>query len=1567
MFNFFTSLQTNTILTTIKHKLVGLLLCLLSSHFITAQTTADSIEAKVNSAVREGRIVDQLSNQFSQFPKGEFLIAPENKDLKYGVVIYNIDLLPDRAIFSAAIAFRDPKSNQLIAFKADNISFSNSSGLTGHIKLFLVADVQINFGKCADILLYAGPRKTYATFECKGLKEFSIDGKVQFNNQFLLPVNQSNEIEPNKKLNANFSILAKSWSDLLVKISLDPFQIKGLKDFVFTISEATMDLSESSNDNNMIYPPIYLNEPNEIALWEGFYLKKGSVKLPQHFQTKDNKRTELGVENLLIDEWGFSGVLFAKNILRYEEGKIAQWPFSISNLEIAISRNEILSGKIEGEIGLPILPDTTRLGYKGYISTNDNYGFQILVNKTLSIPAFKISTLTLTPNSYMDMSINEGQIILATNFNGQLAIENKSNEDAKIPAFHFPAIEFQGLRVANTDPQFDIAYLGLKNTSNSAQQMGKYPIMIERIGIHKNGNDHALQIKFALNLMEKISVKSGLSINTNYSNNQLLFKSILLEAMELNSSISCFTLNGRIQFIKQDPYFGNGLSGSIQFKMNQPKISAASSILFGNINSQRYWYVDANAIWDQPALPFLPGTEINGFMGGAWQGMREKTQNDQTPNNELGLSASGKYYVPDQQAGLGFRAGIYLRSTGGSKESKPFIAKTALEIQFNNHLGINQLSIFGNADFMTKNTTISQSDLKQNTSTLPSVNNWKSYVVNYQPVGNISSPFSLNFDFAQQVYQANFAVYIQGISGNKILGGGQRGLAGEVAAYFSKSKWYLKIGTPQQPLNVKMKLGQTNTADLNAYFMAGHDLPSAAPLPKEITSMIGNKNADAMRSLEELNIGNAFAFGSRLNLQIGSEGGDKNISIYASLKALIGLDINVRPTNNSTFCSSNNETPGINGWFANGQLFAFLQGRVGASVQTKAIKSQFDLLTLTTAAQLYCEGPKPFYSNGSASVKVNIAGVINKQIKLNFEIGEPCSLKQNKLSDTSIILTINPENNSSNFNVAKNVATQFSIPVNTTFKDAEGRDFIFSLKQYTLSDNGHDIAGQLNFNSTKTLVTFDSKDLLPANKKLNLKIIVQAQLINSTYELRNKNNQKVLPNNNELSFFNNCVANMKSNQQTELDFGMGRKLVRVDQLKPYLLNGSSISETKEITFFTGAGPTGIIEANIASTYPVKNQMNYHKEISNLGHLQLIKNQQNLSNLNNKKIVVLMADNSGKIIAETNANYNNNRVTYSITNTLLKNNAIYQIIIKIKSTNAASEIGNNLANTNSSKNITTINTAQINSDIILYSYYFGTSNYSTFAQKTISFSSNSALGNNKIITTHIKNNLLEYFDAIELSKDKPLVKICNSMMSNDWMNKEGKKIYAIFKLNDPILLSLLDLNRDTAEQGLIPSRSIFLKENQCEQMTLTTSGINGCKKQNYTTEPILLENNALGIMYNDFEAIKTALVQYVNTSNPNYSLINSYLNSLSYSSSNQLLNANSAAPNSSINSLKTQNQPTATTNTNSSINLQKTNCLLRISQLQFNCTIPKQFNYQWYYYLPSNTTPVNSFNYPITLP
>ncbi len=1563
----------------LKHTLLIALLCHFFSNSIFAQTLADTLEQKVLNATAQGHVVDHLSNHFSENPKGEFLLAPQNKNLKYGILIYHVTIFPDRAQFSAAIAFRDPRSNQLIAFKADHVNFSYTNGLSGPVKLYLISDVNFQIGAAADITIEAGEQNTYATFDCSGLQEFGISGQVNFNNQFILPVNEEGKALENKKLNAQFAIKAKFWNDLIIQISLDPFQVKGLNNYVFSIQEATMDLSEAMNANGIVFPETYYSNYKELNLWEGFYLQKGSVKLPEHFNSTDQKRTELGVQNLLIDEFGFSGSIFGTQLLAYEKGRIGGWQFSIDRMEINLLQNEIVKGQFNGALGMPILPDTSKLNYNAYISTNDNYGMMVSIDKKLSIPAFKIGNLVLTKNSYVNMQIIEGDLNLEAQLNGEFSISNK--EKIKL---QFPAIVFQGLRVSNKEPKIDIDYLGLKNTGDNGNKLSNYPLSIESIGLRKINNEKRIEIKFGLNLMEKISVRSSVSIVAesaeNKQANAFQFKRIDLNEIAIKGNISCFTLKGSLIIIKENPIYGNGMNGQIQFTMEQPKIMANANILFGTINNHRYWYFDADAAWQSPGLPFLPGVEINGFVGGAWQGMRISNNKDIIDNDGLGKNALGNYYVPDNQSGLGLRAGLAYQSTGGSASSKPFIAKTVLEIQFNKNSGINSLALFGYADFMTKNKPSNNSEVKQAASQIQTGDRWKSYLNNYQPTGAIGGPIMLQFNFAQKIYQANFAIFIQGIANDKIKGRGINGLAGEASVYFGNNKWYVWLGTPQNPIGVKMNFGNSGNAMIDAYFMAGNEVKPSGPLPKEITNLIGNQNADAMRQLNELATGNAFAFGARLDLEIGSEGGEKNISIYASLKLIAGFDINLANYGKNTYCEGRSEAVGINGWMANGQLYAYLQGKVGASVHTKTIKTQFDLLTLTAAAQLYCQGPNPFYSNGTAYVQVNIAGVINSKLRLNFEIGEPCQLQKRNFSDTTFILTTNPENNSNSISVLQNLETRFSIPINKPLKDANGEVKIFRLKQYELSENGKQIKGNFNWNNEQNTLLYEPNEMLPGKKQIKLKILVEACLLNSTYELRN-GNTKISPSANELLDFQNIVALMESQNILEKAFGKNKSIHRVDTYKPIQWHGENVSEFREITFTTKQSANNIDPQNIAFAYPLINQMNYYPEISQQGYIQLTKEQPNVTQQANTKIEIIFADQSGQIVASSNAIIAGKRINYQIPNTNFKPNQIYSLYLIRRSLNAPTLKGQTVQNTilksntssanlNVTGNTVSISAAQSQTtDVILLNYYFSTSHYPSFKNKIEQFKipAKAVLKNNEqgdVLLLKLQNDKQEYFENTELNVPN-LMRPQWYLEAIPWFTQEGKKVFGIYNCGDPSILKYIHLSRDTIEYGMPPRKALAINETKTNEMLLYNQKKNGpiCKP-NYSDESIEIENKLQIIIGKDLEDIKISLINYVcENKTMNEKALAKYLNSLNASANNWNKNQANTTPmqnNLSISSLSkaiiTPSEKINSTPYTSSQN----HWLAAISQLKLN-SLPANSGYPiiFYYYLPGEISPIQS--------
>ncbi|MES2616362.1 MAG: hypothetical protein V4613_00700 [Bacteroidota bacterium] len=1546
---------------------------------VKAQSEADTINGRIQNAIAEGRIVDQLSPDFINQPKGEFLIAPDSKDLNFAILVYNIDIFPDKAVFSAGMAFREPKSNQLIAFKAENISFSRHNGLAGPVKLVLISDCKFKIGQAAEIFL-KGQHATYAVFECKGLKEFGVNGQILFNSGFIQPVGENGKIAEGQKVKADFTLVTQHWSQWLVQFAMPSFQLRGLTGYVFNISNAVLDLNEQFNATDMKFPGDYPLESitgSSGGLWEGFYLQKGVVSLPSHFSSTEMKRTTIGVQDLLIDEFGFSGAVFGGHVLPFNKGKLGGWKFSIDTVCIGIVMNELISGLMGGGLGMPVLPDTSQLNYVARIGLDNSFGMTVSINKQLTIPALKIAKLTLRKNSYINVDIVDEEVLLQAMLNGQLDIANSNAKEGV--KFKLPSVEFQGMQVTNHHPSFQVAYLGLKNNQPDSQHFSRYPITIHRLYYTGKDNFHGIGVDFSLNLVSKIAVKGGLLITCKISDvdrsKKLEFDRIAISNLNLNANFSCFTFAGQLLVMNEDPKYGNGLAGLIKFSMTKPDIKAQASIMFGNVKGHRYWYFDAAAKWSNPCLPFVPGAEINGFIGGASWGMREFVQTDGIINSNNGSTASGKIYVPDVKSGFGFKAGLSLKSVGGSGSSNAFTANTILEIQFNAQNGINRLSLYGDIDLMTKQKEVLETDIKANVKNSQGLNQWTQLKNNYVPKGKAGGPFLLDFDFKNNVYQANCAVYFQGIANDKITGAGHRGLAGEIAAYFSPTKWYFWVGTPLQPLALKLKINKIADASLSAYFMAGTDVKSAAPLPAEITSLLGESKADGMRSLNEIAVGNAFAFGARFAMVAGSSGNEKNVSIYANLNAIIGFDINLSNYGKNVHCTSSNETPGINGWFAKGELYAFLQGRVGAKFKTKIISGSVDLLTLTMASKLYCEGPNPFYSTGSTMVHVNIAGIINAKMKLQFEIGEQCEMLQEKLNDTAIIISITPEHLSVNVNPLSLPKVKFSVPIGKQFSDSKGRPFVFSIKKFELSDNGRLISGKMLWNDLKNEMTFEPFEALPGRKKLRLLVQVEAVYVESSYQLVNPNGQSINVLVSEQNEFNKIKQEMEKSGSMSNGFSNGRKVIRKNQYIPVQINGKNAEESTVICFETGAQPTTIATTNIVASYPVMNQVNYYTDAGSQHFIQLALPQSYLFNVSGTKTVALLSDIKGDVVAESKVQCDGKLLAFNLSNGVIKSNQSYRLTIKRVAANSITFIGKKLStgentNTNSGSSLSfngngTTNTVLTTSkpsvnEITLLSYVFGVSEYGTLANKIKNFKfgipkqqGNSGYDMQVVISD--KKELLDAFELPGITKDHILLKPILNYRQSSWFMNKAMPVYSLLQSKDLNLLQFLQLNRDTALFGLIPYKGLqFVQTGSQKLVMMTDKTGNSFSKPSYAGNSLKLKIDYKQIVIDDFNSVVKGLTTYVvGNQKINSTALNLFIN---YYSNSQSSSGTNALPNSAKVLMSNQ---TVSSNKPISPNpkIQNNPWLYKLSTLKFeNSQTDQVLPLLYYYYLPSSSKP-----------
>ena len=113
-------------------------------------------------------------------------------------------------------------------------------------------------------------------------------------------------------------------------------------------------------------------------------------------------------------------------------------------------------------------------------------------------------------------------------------------------------------------------------------------------------------------------------------------------------------------------------------------------------------------------------------------------------------------------------------------------------------------------------------------------------------------------------------------------------------------------------------------ANVKAYLMAGSQIPPIGELPPQVQSIAGS----SLRTTGSRASTGGFAFGANLN--VGTNGPQDFLKIfYADIDAGLGFDVALRNFGAAATCSSNGEKIGINGWYATGRAYAFVEAEVG--------------------------------------------------------------------------------------------------------------------------------------------------------------------------------------------------------------------------------------------------------------------------------------------------------------------------------------------------------------------------------------------------------------------------------------------------------------------------------------------------------------------------------------------------------------------------------------------------------------------------------------------------------------
>lgn len=293
---------------------------------------------------------------------------------------------------------------------------------------------------------------SYVSFNCDGFDRFQLLCEYRFPANLLKPVDVNHN-----SVRAFFKIVSTEIGNFIGTVSIDPFEIKGLDDVQFSILNAVIDYSISSNDESMmssINPewPQQVKDKYQDDSWRGFFLADFSIGLPEGLANTSGGRISIAVHNFLADHGsGITGLITGNPSVA---GNVSGWGMSLDSLALEVITNSVNQFSLSGKINIPILEGNATyqamFDYpNGQQGGKAEIGFNLDLDGVYHIPYLNNSSLTLDQGSSASISYIGGKFQPQATLNGQIEVSISA------PDITLPTLEFQGLKINDqTIPSF---------------------------------------------------------------------------------------------------------------------------------------------------------------------------------------------------------------------------------------------------------------------------------------------------------------------------------------------------------------------------------------------------------------------------------------------------------------------------------------------------------------------------------------------------------------------------------------------------------------------------------------------------------------------------------------------------------------------------------------------------------------------------------------------------------------------------------------------------------------------------------------------------------------------------------------------------------------------------------------------------------------------------------------------------------------------------------------------------------------------------------------------------------
>lgn len=1081
---------------------------------ISAQTKGDIVQENksevdyafqlLQEVIEADKFLSRLDSLYTiDLPVGIGAKGDKNKE-KYAIIISRISLQEGQTFLDAYMAFTIPGTEKRVAFKGVEIPFSFNGGVFDAAKLFLVSDFNIPLSANTELIL-KGEGKSSVTIDCHGFRQMDITADINFDSSMFVTENADGTIN-NKALKTSFQTSVTNWNDLLVGISLEPFQLRQLPGVGFKVTNAVLDLSDFRNPNGISFGPRhnsdYFIEGNH-DIWQGTFIQDVQVRLPVQFRKKTNvereadsvsasqdssnvstdttfRRITFYSKNILIDELGFSGTLAATQLMTLKEGDMQGWNYSIENFLLDVQANQLVAGQFNGQILVPEFKINQVFDYNAVFGLNGTYLFTAGITESIPLPILE-ADLRLAPNSQITVGVNKHSFAPALYLNGEMTIDAQVEKtDSSGPKLKLARIPFEGMLIQTEAPYFSVEQLSFGSDQN---YFSGFPVSIYKAGIINESHKIGLELGIALNFTKPkdggFNGKGDFTIWGEEKNDNWDYGGVEVDKIEVDiSKGEEFRLYGQVLFVRGDETFGNGFRGDIGATFGNFNLDATA--VFGKIRQNRYWFADALFVKENgiPAGPI----SLYSLSGGAYYHV-SPSYDISADIAQIGLSQSGVVYVPDSTKGIKFQAATDFGLTG---KQKTFNGDANFEISFTPAGGLDKVTFDGNAYFMPEEFDISKSKLIERTKIiLENTNGAINLPVeekNTQLYGNIH----MEYDYPERSFHSNFDVYAN-IAGGVIKGVGPENKAGWGIMHFAPDDWYVHLGTPENPNGINV-LG---LADMTNYFMVGKSIPELPLPPKEVMNSLHTNGDDYPRFSGESNLldGSGLLLGGNFNFDTGER---RKLMFFGRFGCGVGFDLLLKNYPN-TVCVNRTGPLGVNGWYAQGQAYAWVAANVGINVDLLFYKGKFSIFDIEAATLMQAKAPNPFWMKGEVAGEYNILnGAIRGYCKFDFEIGEQCQMTTTSpFEGMDIIGDISPADTEEDVSVFTTPQVVFNMPVDeiieVTDENKAKKYFRIKLEKFEVNTHsGVSIGGQISWNDSKDVAAFKSYEVLPGEEQIRV-------------------------------------------------------------------------------------------------------------------------------------------------------------------------------------------------------------------------------------------------------------------------------------------------------------------------------------------------------------------------------------------------------------------------------------------------------------------------------------------------